>query len=123
MVGRFVYVSSAGVTRPGKPGINIDEEPPAVRMNDMLGGILTYKLKAEDELRVGVLCSSDFFVGGRVRIMLRLCPPQASGVPYTVIRPCALTEEAAGAPMLVSQGDTIKVDKCVPEVILSMHHD
>ena len=26
-------------------------EPPAVRMNDMLGGILTYKLASEDVLR------------------------------------------------------------------------
>jgi nucleoside-diphosphate-sugar epimerase len=49
---RFVYISSAGVTRPGRPGIILDEEPPAVRMNDMLGGILTYKLKAEDAIRV-----------------------------------------------------------------------
>ena len=49
---RFVYISSAGVTRPGRPGINLEEEPPAVRMNEMLGGILTYKLKAEDAIRV-----------------------------------------------------------------------
>lgn len=49
---RYIYVSSAGVTRPGRPGIDIDSEPPAVRMNDMLGGILTYKLKAEDAIRV-----------------------------------------------------------------------
>jgi hypothetical protein len=50
---RFVYISSAGVTRPGRPGIKLEEEPPAVRMNDMLGGILTYKLKGEDSIRVG----------------------------------------------------------------------
>ena len=42
---RFVYVSSAGVTRPNRPGINVDEEPPAVKLNDALGGILTYKLE------------------------------------------------------------------------------
>ena len=42
----FVVPSCAGVTRPNRPGINVDEEPPAVRMNDMLGGILTYKLEA-----------------------------------------------------------------------------
>lgn len=47
-----MYISSAGVTRPGRPGIKLEEEPPAVRMNDMLGGILTYKLKAEDTVRV-----------------------------------------------------------------------
>ncbi len=35
----------AGVTRPDRPGIDVDAEPPAVRMNDMLGGILTYKLE------------------------------------------------------------------------------
>lgn len=41
--------------------------------------------------------------------MVGLSCLQASGVPYMVVRPCALTEEALGAPMLVSQGDTIKV--------------
>jgi hypothetical protein len=46
VVPRFVLVSSAGVTRPNRPGINVEEEPPAVRMNDMLGGILTYKVRA-----------------------------------------------------------------------------
>ncbi len=29
----------------GRPGIDLSQEPPAVRMNDELGGILTYKLK------------------------------------------------------------------------------
>ena len=43
----FVHVSSAGVTRPNRPGINVDEEPPAVKMNAMLGGLLDYKLAAE----------------------------------------------------------------------------
>lgn len=42
---RWVHVSSSGVTRPSRPGIDIEKEPPAVRMNDMLGGILDYKLK------------------------------------------------------------------------------
>jgi hypothetical protein len=41
---RFVHVSSAGVTRPNRPGINVDQEPPAVKLNDALGGLLTYKL-------------------------------------------------------------------------------
>ena len=28
-----------------RAGLDLEKEPPAVRMNDMLGGILTYKLK------------------------------------------------------------------------------
>ncbi|MBW4646296.1 MAG: CIA30 family protein [Goleter apudmare HA4340-LM2] len=80
---QFVLVSSAGVTRPGRPGINLDEEPPAVRLNDQLGGILTWKLKGEDSLRT-------------------------SGIPYTIIRPCALTEESGGKELIFEQGDNIK---------------
>lgn len=80
---QFVLVSSAGVTRPGRPGINLDEEPPAVKLNDQLGGILTWKLKGEDSLR-------------------------ESGIPYTIIRPCALTEEAGGKEFIFEQGDNIK---------------
>lgn len=80
---QFVLVSSAGVTRPGRPGINLDEEPPAVRLNDQLGGILTWKLKGEDSLR-------------------------ESGIPYTIIRPCALTEEAGGKELIFEQGDNIR---------------
>ena len=52
-------------------------------MNDMLSYLLTYKLKGEDVVR-------------------------ESGIPATIIRPCALTEEPAGAPMIVDQGDNIK---------------
>ena len=80
---RFVLVSSAGVTRPNRPGINMDEEPPAVKLNDALGGILTYKLAAEDELR-------------------------SSGVPFAIVRPVALTEEPAGMPLRLDQGDTVR---------------
>jgi uncharacterized protein YbjT (DUF2867 family) len=80
---KFILISSAGVTRPGRPGINLDEEPPAVRLNDQLGGILTWKLKGEDSLR-------------------------ESGIPYTIIRPCALTEEAGGKELIVEQGDNIR---------------
>ncbi len=80
---RFVLVSSAGVTRPGRPGINLDEEPPAVRLNDQLGGILTWKLKGEDSVR-------------------------ESGVPYTIIRPCALTEESGVRALTFDQGDNLK---------------
>lgn len=79
---QFVLVSSAGVTRPGRPGINLDEQPPAVRLNDQLGGILTWKLKGEDSLR-------------------------ESGIPYTIIRPCALTEESGGQELIFDQGDNI----------------
>ncbi|WP_315790165.1 CIA30 family protein [Fischerella sp. JS2] len=80
---QFILVSSAGVTRPGRPGINLEEEPPAVRLNDQLGGILTWKLKGEDSLRT-------------------------SGIPYTIIRPCALTEEAGGKSLIFEQGDNIR---------------
>ena len=53
---RFVLVGSAGVTRPDRPGIDVDLEPPAVRMNDMLGGILTYKLAGGDSTRPALPC-------------------------------------------------------------------
>lgn len=32
-----------------------------------------------------------------------------SRVPFAVVRPCALTEEPAGAELVISQGDDIKV--------------
>ncbi|MDY6804478.1 MAG: CIA30 family protein [Cyanobacteriota bacterium] len=79
----FVMVSSAGVTRPGRPGLNLDEEPPAVRLNDQLGGILTWKLRGEDALR-------------------------SSGIPYTIIRPCGMTEDAGGKRLIFELGDNIK---------------
>ncbi|MFH7027759.1 MAG: CIA30 family protein [Heteroscytonema crispum UTEX LB 1556] len=82
-LSQFVLVSSAGVTRPGRPGINLDEEPPAVRLNDQLGGILTWKLRGEDSVR-------------------------ESGVSYTIIRPCALTEEPGGKELIFEQGDNIR---------------
>lgn len=80
---KFVLISSAGVTRPGRPGLNLAEEPPAVRLNDQLGGILTWKLRGEDEVR-------------------------NSGLPYTIIRPCAMTEEAGGKNLIFAQGDNIR---------------
>jgi len=80
---QFVHVSSAGVTRPGRPDLNLEEEPPAVRMNDQLGGILTWKLRGEDVIR-------------------------ASGIPYTIVRPCALTEEPGGKDLIFDRGDNIK---------------
>jgi uncharacterized protein YbjT (DUF2867 family) len=80
---RFVLVSSAGVTRPGRPDIKLEEEPPAVRLNDQLGGILTWKLQGEESVR-------------------------QSGLPYTIIRPCALTEEPGVQSLVFDQGDNIK---------------
>lgn len=80
---QFVLVSSAGVTRPGRTDINLEEEPPAVRLNDQLGGILTWKLRGEESVR-------------------------HSGILYTIIRPCALTEEPGVKQLIFDQGDNIK---------------
>lgn len=52
-------------------------------MNEMLGGILTWKLKGEDCVR-------------------------SSGIPYTIVRPCALTEAPGGKALMFDQGDNIK---------------
>ncbi|PIA42111.1 hypothetical protein AQUCO_02100162v1 [Aquilegia coerulea] len=79
---RFVHVSSAGVTRPDRPGLDLSKQPPAVRLNKELDFILTFKLKGEDLVR-------------------------ESGIPYTIVRPCALTEEPAGADLIFEQGDNI----------------
>ncbi|KAL8468285.1 hypothetical protein ACS0TY_031504 [Phlomoides rotata] len=79
---RFVHVGSAGVTRPDRPGLDLSKQPPAVRLNKELDYILTYKLKGEDLIR-------------------------ESGIPYTIVRPCALTEEPAGADLIFEQGDNI----------------
>lgn len=62
------------------------QEPPAVKLNAALGGLLTYKLAGEDAIR-------------------------SSGVPYVVVRPTALTEEAGRMPIEIDQGDVIKVCK------------
>ncbi|CAI9260669.1 unnamed protein product [Lactuca saligna] len=79
---RLVHVGSAGVTRPERPGLDLSKQPPAVRLNKELGSILTFKLKGEDLIR-------------------------ESGIPYTIVRPCALTEEPAGADLIFDQGDNI----------------
>ena len=79
---QIVQVSSAGVTRPNRPGINLEEEPPAVRMNEQLGGILTWKLRGEEAIK-------------------------DSGLTYTIIRPCALTEQPAKG-LYAEQGDNIR---------------
>ena len=79
----WVHVSSAGVTRPDRPGIDVSVEPPAVRMNAELGGLLTHKLAGEDAVR-------------------------AARLRHVIVRPVALTEEPCGAELQVSQGDVIK---------------
>ncbi|KAL0305595.1 UNVERIFIED_CONTAM: hypothetical protein Sradi_5976800 [Sesamum radiatum] len=86
---RFVHVSSAGVTRPDRPGLDLSKQPPAVRLNKELGFILTYKLKDNIEAKRG----EDLI--------------RESGIPYTIVRPCALTEEPAGADLIFDQGDNI----------------
>jgi uncharacterized protein YbjT (DUF2867 family) len=80
---QFVMVSSAGVTRPGRPGLNLEEEPPAVRLNDQLGGILTWKLRGEEVVR-------------------------QSNINYTIVRPCALTEKWGDKVLVFDQGDNMK---------------
>lgn len=80
---QLVQISSAGVTRPNRPGINLAEEPPAVRMNDQLGGILTWKLRGEEAIRT-------------------------SGLTYTIIRPCALTEQPGDKILYAEQGDNLR---------------
>lgn len=80
---QLVQVSSAGVTRPNRPGINLEEEPPAVRMNEQLGGILTWKLRGEEAIK-------------------------SSGLTYTIIRPCALTEQPGDKVLAAEQGDNIR---------------
>ncbi|XP_050368120.1 protein HIGH CHLOROPHYLL FLUORESCENCE PHENOTYPE 173, chloroplastic [Argentina anserina] len=82
IIPRFVHVGSAGVTRPERPGLDLTKQPPAVRLNKELDFILTFKLKGEDLIR-------------------------ESGIPYTIVRPCALTEEPAGADLIFDQGDNI----------------
>ena len=80
---QLVQVSSAGVTRPNRPGINLAEEPPAVRMNEQLGGILTWKLRGEEAIK-------------------------SSGLTYTIVRPCALTEQPGDKVLAAEQGDNIR---------------
>lgn len=38
-----------------------------------------------------------------------------SGIPYTIVRPCALTEEPAGADLIFDQGDNITV--CIVYIV------
>ncbi len=79
---QFIQVSSAGVTRPNRPGINLADQPPAVRMNEQLGGILTWKLRGEEVIK-------------------------SSGLTYTIVRPCALTEQPGDKTLYAEQGDNL----------------
>ncbi|NBD32007.1 MAG: NAD(P)H-binding protein [Cyanobacteria bacterium] len=80
---QWIMISSAGVTRPGRSDLDLSQEPPAVQMNDQLGGLLTWKLAGENSIR-------------------------ESGLPYTIIRPCALTEDTEPEYLHLEQGDTLK---------------
>lgn len=44
-----------------------------------------------------------------------------SGIPYTIVRPCALTEEPAGADLIFEQGDNITVLASVPSMPQLVH--
>uniref|UniRef100_A0A7S2SQ64 NAD(P)-binding domain-containing protein n=1 Tax=Rhizochromulina marina TaxID=1034831 RepID=A0A7S2SQ64_9STRA len=79
---RVVYVSSSGVTRPKDPTVDLGAEPPVVRMNDVLGGVLSWKFEAEHVIR-------------------------ESGLPYSIVRPCALVNGAPGDSVVVDQGDVL----------------
>jgi len=78
----IVHVSSAGVNPPDRPGLDLTKQPPAVHKNKELSYILTFKLKGEDLV-------------------------WESGILYTIVRPCALTEEPAGVELIFEQGDNI----------------
>ena len=80
---QWITISSAGVTRPGRSDLDLSQEPPAVQMNEQLGGLLTWKLAGENVIR-------------------------ESGLRYTIIRPCALTEETEQQDLYLEQGDNLK---------------
>ena len=74
-----VVPACAGVTRPNRPGIDVDAEPPAVRMNDMLGGILTYKLEVRYECPAVVFISKWMSVGLYSRTTECMMDPDRDG--------------------------------------------
>ena len=59
-------------------------------------------------------CSTQLPASANVFPLLRCNPAaaedelRASGVPFAIVRPTALTEEAGGMPLVVEQGDTLK---------------
>ena len=71
------------------------QEPPAVRMNNELGGLLTWKLAGENAIR-------------------------DSKIPHAIVRPVALTEEPASAPLEIEQGDNIKgkISRQIPSFVV-----
>ncbi|MFN4194314.1 MAG: CIA30 family protein [Thermosynechococcus sp.] len=79
---RIIQVSSAGVTRPQQANLDLKGQPLAVQYNAQLGGILTWKLAAENLLR-------------------------QSGLPYTIVRPCGLTDQPGGKDLRLDQGDRL----------------
>lgn len=79
---RIIQVSSAGVTRPQQASLDLKGQPLAVQYNEQLGGILTWKLAAENLLR-------------------------QSGLPYTIVRPCGLTDQPGGKDLRLDQGDRL----------------
>ncbi|CAB4305291.1 unnamed protein product [Prunus armeniaca] len=78
---RFIHLGFAGVTRPDRPRLDLNKQPPVVPLNKELGFILTFKLKGEDLAR-------------------------ETGIPYTIVRPCALTKEPAGAVSFFTEETT-----------------
>jgi uncharacterized protein YbjT (DUF2867 family) len=70
-------VSSAGVTQTGT-----SDATAAPRPSQELGDILAWKSKAENLIR-------------------------DSGIPYTIIRPTALTEDPGHQPLIMAQGDIL----------------
>ena len=104
-----------------------------MKLNDALGGILTYKLEVrysplpqplsvskrqtegETETVCVCVCESELCADANYYVWVGgLGLDQAedlvrrSGLSHCVVRPCALTEEDEGADLVVSQGDTIR---------------
>lgn len=83
-IPKFVHVGAAGSTQVLRADefSEADEQPKPVILNEMLGRIYNWKLAGEDEIRM-------------------------SGIPYCIIRPCAMTEdEALGFDkLMLFQGD------------------
>jgi hypothetical protein len=99
-------------------GQDIDTELRAllqVKMNDMLGGILTYKLKVWKLEEILLISCTNCMVTlwqwviDQHRLVQGEDVIRESGVPFAVVRPTALTEEDAGAEVVVDQGDVLKV--------------
>lgn len=83
----FVHLSSAAVTRPQRLDEvrGTDADVPILQLNERIGRLLDWKLAGEDAIRT------------------------TKGLPYTVVRSCALTlDDAVGLERLrFDQGDTI----------------